>query len=68
MACGNTKKMPTKKGYKLWSDQPEAVRCVFNYTPKPQIEFLKAQIESSNSTTIKEIKMEVEPVENKKEF
>lgn len=57
LACGSSKKFPTKEGYKLWWDQPEAVRCVFDYTPKPQIESLKSGIESSASTSRKEIEV-----------
>ena len=67
LACGISKKIPTKKGYKLWWDQPESVRCVFDYTPKPRIESFKSEIESSESTSKIEIEIEVNPPEKEKE-
>lgn len=30
----NSKKYPTKKGYKLWIDQPEAIVETLHYVPK----------------------------------
>ncbi|XP_011305007.1 ribonuclease P protein subunit rpr2 isoform X2 [Fopius arisanus] len=34
LVCGTTKMIPTKRAYKLWTDQPEAVIKIFHYTPK----------------------------------
>lgn len=29
----NAKKFPTKKGYRLWLDQPQAIVEILDYTP-----------------------------------
>lgn len=34
LTCSGTRRIPTKKGYKLWADQPEALVELFDYTPK----------------------------------
>ncbi|EZA61428.1 hypothetical protein DMN91_003689 [Ooceraea biroi] len=34
LTCTNAKRFPTKKGYKLWLDQPEAVIEMLDYTPQ----------------------------------
>lgn len=34
LTCRNTKRFPTKRGYKLWLEQPEAVVEVLDYTPQ----------------------------------
>lgn len=54
LVCNGTKRFPTKKGYSLWSDQPEALVEFFDYTPKPIEEFQETgklvEALSSNST------------------
>ncbi|XP_071564650.1 uncharacterized protein Rpp21 [Temnothorax nylanderi] len=34
LTCMNTKRYPTKKGYKIWLDQPESVVEMLDFTPK----------------------------------
>ncbi|XP_047366719.1 ribonuclease P protein subunit p21 [Vespa velutina] len=34
LVCLNSKKYPTKRGYKLWIDQPEAIVETLHYVPK----------------------------------
>ncbi|XP_053977645.1 uncharacterized protein LOC128885639 isoform X2 [Hylaeus anthracinus] len=34
MTCLSVKKYPTKKGYKLWTEQHDSVLQTFNYGPK----------------------------------
>lgn len=34
LACGENRKIATKKGHKLWWDQPEAVKCILDFSPK----------------------------------
>ncbi|XP_043474214.1 ribonuclease P protein subunit p21 isoform X2 [Leptopilina heterotoma] len=48
LACGENRKIPTKKGHKLWWDQPEAVKCILDFSPKvtDSSKFLKTQKES----------------------
>ncbi|XP_012234166.1 uncharacterized protein Rpp21 [Linepithema humile] len=38
LTCKNTKRFPTKKEYKLWVDQPEAVVETLDYTSKSKNE------------------------------
>lgn len=56
LACGNNRKIPSKKGYKLWWDQPEAVKCVFDYaSKKSQNESISAkEIKKETNTQLKE--------------
>lgn len=34
LTCLSIKRYPTKKGYKLWTEQPNSVVQIFNYTSK----------------------------------
>jgi len=34
LTCMNTKRYPTKEGYKLWLDQPESIVEILDFTPK----------------------------------
>lgn len=34
LTCLSVKRYPTKKGYKLWIEQPNSVVQIFNYAPK----------------------------------
>ncbi|KAL2737838.1 ribonuclease P protein subunit p21 [Vespula squamosa] len=58
LICLNSKKYPTRKGYKLWIDQPEAIVETFHYVPKQKsIDCDKSKIdnnktESSDNTNI----------------
>ncbi|XP_014479427.1 PREDICTED: ribonuclease P protein subunit p21 [Dinoponera quadriceps] len=36
LTCMNTKRFPTRKGYKLWLDEPQAVFKIFDYTPEEE--------------------------------
>ncbi|XP_063989553.1 uncharacterized protein LOC135168878 [Diachasmimorpha longicaudata] len=35
LLCKTTRTIPTKRGYKLWTEQAESVVKTFDYTPKP---------------------------------
>ncbi|XP_072760717.1 uncharacterized protein Rpp21 [Anoplolepis gracilipes] len=54
LTCMNTKRFPTRKGYKLWLDQPEAIIETLDYTPKPKNENVR---KSDPSEEIKETKI-----------
>ncbi|CAG5075904.1 Similar to RPP21: Ribonuclease P protein subunit p21 (Macaca mulatta), partial [Cotesia congregata] len=34
LICKTSKKIPTKPGYKLWTENPDSINQIFNYTPK----------------------------------
>lgn len=34
LTCFDSKKYPVKTGHKLWSEQPESIIQIYNYTPK----------------------------------
>lgn len=56
LICLNSKKYPTRKGYKLWIDQPEAIVEVLHYVPKQKsVDCDKANIVDSNITERMEI-------------
>lgn len=59
LACGNNRKIPSKGGHKIWWDQPEAVRCVFDYGAKANTIPSKSQNESSKTISAIESKKEV---------
>jgi len=41
----NTRRFPTKEGYKLWLDQPEAVVEILDYTPQSEKNVQKSQVQ-----------------------
>ncbi|XP_046739555.1 ribonuclease P protein subunit p21 isoform X2 [Diprion similis] len=51
LTCGATRKFPTKKGYKLWADQPEALVELFDYTPKQSVDNVTACNRRNNDAT-----------------
>lgn len=61
LTCMHTKRFPTRKGYKLWLDQSEAIVETLNYAPKPKTENIK---KSDVPETIKEKKVNSKNFEN----
>lgn len=36
LLCKSSRILPTKKGYKLWTQEPESIVKIFDYTPKDE--------------------------------
>ncbi|XP_046589523.1 uncharacterized protein LOC107220614 isoform X1 [Neodiprion lecontei] len=51
LTCGATRKFPTKKGYKLWADQPEALVELFDYTFKQSVDGVNKYNSRNNDAT-----------------
>jgi len=45
----NIKRFPTKEGYKLWLDQPEAVVEILDYTPQSEENVQKSEVQEKCS-------------------
>ena len=55
LTCLSIKRYPTKKGYKLWTEQPNSVVQIFNYTSvddKSIVEAQKKNLDKGNSVDI----------------
>lgn len=52
LVCLNSKKYPTKKGYKLWIDQPEAIVEVLHYIPKQKSQNCDKTFSDSNNEVV----------------
>lgn len=57
LTCLSIKRYPTKKGYKLWTEQPNSVVQIFNYTSKSiddksVVEAQKRNLDKGNSVDI----------------
>ncbi|XP_057341478.1 ribonuclease P protein subunit p21 [Microplitis mediator] len=52
LICHTSKRIPTKPGYKLWTEDPNSVNQIFHYTPK---------IKDNNSKINSNIKTESNP-------
>ncbi|KYQ59611.1 Ribonuclease P protein subunit p21 [Trachymyrmex zeteki] len=54
LTCMNSKRYPTKKGYKLWLDQPESLVRILDFTPKSKNKNFQQLSSKSNLEEVKE--------------
>jgi len=54
LTCMNAKRYPTKKGHKLWLDQPESVVQTLDFTPKSKNKNFQKPDSESNLEKVKE--------------
>lgn len=58
LTCMNTKRYPTKRGYKMWLDQPESIVETLDFTPKSKNENFQKSGSENTSEKVKEQKTE----------
>jgi len=55
LTCMNTRRFPTKEGYKLWLDQPEAVVEILDYTSQSEENVQTSQVREKCSGSEKDV-------------